>query len=313
MAPVPFRPFPKRVRLDQLLTTSALALLLTTLPIGIEAGAPSLHWQAALAAGGGGGGGPGGGGGGGGGPGGGGGHGGEHGKGPGERGGPDGFPGSGGHAFGRDAARGGPAGGGPGYHDLGEFVDSVRNGKALGLERRDERIEQAKGRYAAALGKAEQARPDADAARGAVAHRFSAEETEALMARGWKGLAARDGSFRNHGERVRTMVELSKRLGYGARVGALQANFGTPQENRIAALQAELATAEAAGDRAAVERLEAELAAAIANAKPGDGPDDSWATADLDVNDDGVVDGRDLEALEQSEAAVDAAGGSSAS
>ena len=312
MAPVPFRPFPTRVRLDQLLTTSALALLLTTLPIGIEAGAPSLHWQAALAAGGGGGGGPGGGGGGGGGPGGGGGHGGEHGNGPGERGGPDGFPGSGGHAFGRDAARGGLAGGGPGYHDLHEFVDSVRNGTALGLERRDERLEQAQGRYAAALGKADQARPD-DGAVGAVAHRFSAEETEALMARGWKGPAGRDAGFRNHGERVSTMVELSKRLGYGAHVGALQANFGTPQENGIAALEAELADAEAAGDLAAIELLEAELAAVIANAKPGNGPDDSWATADLDVNDDGVVDGRDLEALEQSEAGVDATGDSTAS
>jgi hypothetical protein len=29
------------------------------------------------------------------------------------------------------------------------------------------------------------------------------------------------------------------------------------------------------------------------------GPYDSWATADLDVNDDGVVDQHDLEALEQ--------------
>lgn len=34
--------------------------------------------------------------------------------------------------------------------------------------------------------------------------------------------------------------------------------------------------------------------------------DDSWATADLDVNDDGVVDGRDLEALDQAGSADDA-------
>jgi hypothetical protein len=307
MTRIPFRPFPTRVRLDQLLRTSALALLLTTLPVGIEAGAPALHWQAAVAKSDGG---SGGGGGGHGGGHGGGGHGGEHGKGPGERGGHDGVPGSRGHAYGREAAQGGAAGG-PGYHDVRELVDSVRNGKALGLERRDERVEQAKGRYAAALGKADQARPD-DGAVGPVAHRFSAEETEALMARGWKGPAARDAGFRNHGERVSTMVELSKRLGYGARAGALQANFGTPQENGIAALEAELAEAEAAGDLAAAERLEAELAEAIANAKPGNGPDDSWATADLDVNDDGVVDGHDLEALEPSEAGVDAAGDASA-
>jgi hypothetical protein len=105
--------------------------------------------------------------------------------------------------------------------------------------------------------------------------------------------------FKNHGERTRTMVELAKRLGYGARVGAHQANFGTPFENGIADLQAQLAAARTAGNQAEVERLEGELAQAIDNAKPGKGPDDSWATADLDVNDDGVVDKRDLDALDQ--------------
>jgi hypothetical protein len=107
------------------------------------------------------------------------------------------------------------------------------------------------------------------------------------------------GGFKNHGERTRTMVELAKRLGYGARVGAHQAKFGTPFENGIADLQAQLAAAEAAGNQAEVERLEKELAQAIENAKPGKGPDDSWATADLDVNDDGVVDKRDLDALDE--------------
>ena len=108
-----------------------------------------------------------------------------------------------------------------------------------------------------------------------------------------------DGDFKNHGERTRTMVELAKRLGYGARVGAHQANFGTPFENGIADLQAQLAAAKTAGNQAEVERLEHELAQAIENAKPGKGPDDSWATADLDVNDDGVVDKRDLDALNE--------------
>ena len=107
-----------------------------------------------------------------------------------------------------------------------------------------------------------------------------------------------DGGFKNHGERTRTMVELAKRLGYGAHVGAHQANFGTPFENGIADLQAQLAQAKTAGNQAEVERLENELAQAIENAKPGKGPDDSWATADLDVNDDGVVDKRDIDALD---------------
>jgi hypothetical protein len=98
------------------------------------------------------------------------------------------------------------------------------------------------------------------------------------------------------------MVELAKRLGYSPRVGAMQANFGTPFETGIADLQDELAAARAAGDQAEVERLEAKLDAAIDAAKPGKGPDDSWATADLDVNDDRTVDARDLEALDQQEA-----------
>jgi hypothetical protein len=280
-----------------LLITGALGLALAASPVGIDGGAPALHWQAALAKnsdGGGAGNGNGGGNGGG--------HGGGHAN-AGARGGPDHDHGGRGHAYGQGSGHGRSAERGQGYHDVDELVDGLRNGRALGLERRDERIDQARGRYAAALGKADKARHGRAEAAGAdrvgpAAHRLSPEETKALMARGWRSPAAAAGGFRNHGERVRTMVELSKRLGYGARVGALQANFGTPQENRISELQADLEAARAAGDQAEVERLESALAEAIARAKPGNGPDDSWATADLDVNDDGVVDRRDLDALE---------------
>ena len=315
----PFRRLARpRLRPNQLLLTSALALVLTTLPVSIDADGPPLDWQIAFARGGdGGGGGAAGGGGSGGGRNGQGGGRGDHGSAANERGGPDRGPDGRGHAYGHDQGQRGHAGGN-GYHDLNEFVDSVRSGKAVGLERRDERIDQARSRYGAALGKANQVRQAGygNSARdevGRAAHRFSPEETEALIERGWKGPAVRSTGFRNHGERVRTMVELSKRLGYGAHVGALQANFGTPQENNIAALQGELAAATAAGNQAEVERLEAELAEAIENAKPGKGPDDSWATADLDVNDDGVVDQRDLEALEQDEASAAADGSSRSS
>ena len=55
--------------------------------------------------------------------------------------------------------------------------------------------------------------------------------------------ASSAAGFKNHGERTRTMVELAKRLGYGAQVGAHQANLGTPFENGIADLQAQLAAA----------------------------------------------------------------------
>ena len=263
--------------------------MLSALPVTMSAEEPTLHWQTALARGGPGGGGPGG-------------------SGPGGQG-AGGAPG----AHGRDVANqargqhspdgGGRAGGGHGYHDAREFLDTVRSGKTFGLEHRDERVDAARERYQAALGKADRAKRAghdlSPSELGPVAHRFSPAESKALIERGWKGPTARNDGFRNHGERVRTMVELARQLGYGAHVGALQANFGTPYENGVAALQAELAEAEAAGDQAEVERLEAELADAIADAKPGVGPQDDWATADLDVNDDGVVDQRDLETLEQ--------------
>lgn len=291
-----------RLRHGRLLLSSALALVLSALPVGMSAETPGLDWQSALAWGGPGGGGPGGG------PGG---------------GGPGGNPG----AHGRDIAnqaRGqhgpqylgsdgpGHAGGERGYSDVTEFLDSMRSGRAFGLEHRDERVAMARERYGEALGnRGNHAGLDLDQI-GAVAHQFAPEEARALIERGWRGPMAHDDGFRNHGERVRTMVELAKRLGYSAHVGALQANFGTPYENGIAELQDQLAAAEAAGDADEVARLEAELAEAIADAKPGVGPDDSWATADLDVNNDGVVDQQDLEALEQTDSANDADDQSSA-
>jgi hypothetical protein len=265
-------------RLDRVLLTSAVALTLIALPVGMSADGPSLDWQAAVAKdngkGNGGGNGKG------------------HGKndrGQGHRGGLDDES----YRHGRGH---GAQGGVSGPHDVEEFVDSVRSGRAFGLERRDERVSTAKERYREALGKPGRNLGQAQEARPA-AYGFSPEETTSLIERGWKGPAARSAGFRNHGERTRTMVELAKQLGYGAHVGALQANFGTPFENGLAELQAELAAAEQAGNAAEAERLRAELATAIQEAKPGAGPDDGWATADLDVNDDQVVDRRDLEAL----------------
>ena len=179
----------------------------------------------------------------------------------------------GGHGTGQARGQGHGSGHGPGpdtatYDSIDQFRDAVRNGKAFGRGPDDARTQVPAG----------------------------------FTKHGSKGPKATDG-FKNHGERTRTMVELAKRLGYSARVGALQANFGTPYENGIADLQDQLAAATAAGNQVEVERLEAELETAVAAAKPGKGPDDSWASADLDVNDDGTVDARDLDALDQQEAA----------
>jgi hypothetical protein len=264
-------------------STLAIAAVLAGMPVTVGSDGAGPVWKAALAEKGGNGGGGNGGGGGN--------HGGNQGN---------------GHAYGHDKNGGGQGRNGEAeYNSFGDWVDDMRGGKAFGHARRDEHVEQAKGRYQEALGKA---RGDQSAdldENGEVAHRFSPQETKELIEHGWRARAFDDG-FRNHGQRVHTMVELAKQLGYGARVGALQGHFGTPFENGIAELQAELDEARAAAaanpdDAEAqqrVEELSAELAAAIAAAKPGKGPDDSWATADLDVNDDGVVDPQDLATLD---------------
>jgi hypothetical protein len=276
----------------RLLLAGSAALTLIAVPAGLsmDDGHLGVAWQAALAKNDGGG--PGNGGGNGGGQGG-------------------GIGGGSGQAHGRGHGQGGGAGADTkSYDSVDEFMGKVGRGHAFGRGSHDARVDEAKSRYRDALeppgrtrtqvpaGFTKQHGPDLD--RG-VAYGLAPDETQALIERGWKGPKTQDG-FKNHGQRTRTMVELAKQLGYSARVGAMQANFGTPYENGIADLQDQLAEARASGNQAEVERLEAELDTAIAAAKPGKGPDDSWATADLDVNDDGIVDGRDLEALDDQEA-----------
>jgi hypothetical protein len=188
---------------------------------------------------------------------------------------------------------------------------SVRGGagRAFGLDRHDERLEQARARYTHALdlhrGRESSGAVGLERRPGLLAYRLSPQETRRLIERGWRPGREPGPGFRNHRERVRTMVELSKRLGHGAQVGALQASFGTPQETGIASLAAELAMARAELDAnpedpeaaAWVDQLEMELAVAIDRARGGLGADRSWASADLDVNGDGLVDPRDLAAL----------------
>lgn len=187
----------------------------------------------------------------------------------------------------------------------GSKADRSRGASESAPGRADRNIAKAKDRYQEAIrgkAKAQAAIKPAAFEREArdVSHRFSRAETQALIDKGWRTEQPLDG-FKNHGQRVRTMVELAKRLGYSASVGALQANFGTPQEAGVAELQASLAAAreealtnpDAAGK---VAELEAALAEAM-RAKPGNGLNDDWATVDLDVNRDGLVDQQDLLAL----------------
>jgi hypothetical protein len=193
-------------------------------------------------------------------------------------------------------------------------------GRAFGLERRDEQLERARALYNQSLDHRRRGGPRGtgavglDRLPGPEAHRLSPQETRRLIKHGWRPGREPGPGFRNHRERVRTMVELAKRLGHGAQIGALQAGFGTPQEIGIASLAAELAMARAELDAnpedpeaaAWVDELQAELAAAIDRARPGPGADRSWASADLDVNGDGLVDPRDLAALDAGQIAVPA-------
>jgi hypothetical protein len=200
--------------------------------------------------------------------------------------------------------------------------DSMRGAavRAFGREHRDGRLEQARARYNQSLDHRRGGGPRRTGAvrlerlPGPEARRLSLQETMHLIGHGWRAGREPGPGFRNHRERVRTMVELSKRLGHGAQVGALQASFGTPQETGIASLAAELAMACAELDAnpedpeaaAWVDELQAELAAAIHRARPGPGGDRSWASADLDVNGDGLVDPRDLAALDAGQLAIPA-------
>lgn len=261
---------------------SAIALALIAMPVSLASPSSDLVWKDAFAK-----------------------------KGGGGKGGNGGGRGGGGNGNDKGSDRGSDKGGrGGGSSDKsnkggGNNADRSRGGSESAAGRADRNIAKAKDRYHEAIkgkAKAQTAVRPASFDREArdVSHRFSRAETQALIDKGWRAQQPLDG-FKNQGQRVRTMVELAKRLGYSASVGALQANFGTPQETGIAELQASLAAAredaltnpDAAGK---VAELEAALAEAM-RAKPGNGPNDDWATVDLDVNRDGSVDQQDLLAL----------------
>jgi hypothetical protein len=180
--------------------------------------------------------------------------------------GPSGGPGSG---SGADHAgrpdRGAERGGGPGRgRGSGPLDGDWRpdGGQALGrmIERLAGRERgNARARYEQALGAKG---PNAAAGDVEVVVELTPEQTARLMRQGWARHERLDAGWRNHGERVRTMVAIAEALGYAASVGALQANFGTPFENDLEP------------------------------AFTGD-----WSVVDLDVNDDRRVDRLDLAAL----------------
>lgn len=140
-----------------------------------------------------------------------------------------------------------------------------------------------------------------DRASGAPADSSLDDDTDVAPGRPGRARQPDDGTFRNHGARVSTSVALSKELGYGARVGAMQGNFGTPQETGIRALEDRIAALEAdpTTDPRVIDALEAELAERTAAVKPGTGPTGGWESTNLDVDGDGVVDEHDLSLARQ--------------
>jgi hypothetical protein len=119
--------------------------------------------------------------------------------------------------------------------------------------------------------------------------------TQALLSRGWDTSPVENDGFANHGQRVRTMVHIAQALGYSGHVGALQANFGTPQEIGLLDLQQQVMEAQA-NDADNLDALLEELEQAIAGVKPGAGPEYDWVLVNLDVDGDGQVTQADLEA-----------------
>ncbi|MCH9052542.1 MAG: hypothetical protein IIA72_15950 [Proteobacteria bacterium] len=216
-------------------------------------------------------------------------------------------------------AKGGGGGGGKGGgndNDKGNDKSSAKSGgkdNGKGASAKDDKggskaKEETQKRYAKALGLGVDG---AGVKPGKSVHTFSAKEVKGLLGNKWKAAKFDDPNFVNHGQRVSTMVKIAKALGYGAWVGAMQANFGTMQElgiddlvATVEALEEELdLLVEADDDPAAIKQAKVDLAVAqaalddaVADAKPGLGPKGEWATVDLDVNTDGVVDAQDLEA-----------------
>ena len=217
---------------------------------------------------------------------------------------------------------GGKGGGNGKGHDKGNDTSSIKSGgkdsgkSANAKGNKGGSKNKTQKRYAKALGLGVDG---AGVKPGKSIHTFSHKEVMGLLGHKWKTAHFDDLNFYNHGQRVSTMVKLAKLLGYGAWVGAMQANFGTMQELGIADLQDAVTDAQsdldavvealAAGDPTvtqadllaatqALEDAQADLLAVdqiAADAKPGLGPKGEWATVDLDYNDDDVVDTKDID------------------
>lgn len=174
--------------------------------------------------------------------------------------------------------------------------------------RGDPRFEDARRRYAEALGvehptEASDPRRPPGFARlpDSAVLELDQQALATLLKRQWRGVGRGADDPKRMIERTRVFVAIARAMGLRPEVGALQAGFGTPDENGLAELaqaldaaRGALATHPAQPElAAAVHERERELGAAVA-ALPG-GPKEGWTLFDLDVNADGRIDRKDLE------------------
>jgi hypothetical protein len=167
----------------------------------------------------------------------------------------------------------------------------------------------ARARFAAALGRDP---AEAHASPGDRLLVLDEKLTAVLVERGWQppgGKAAAGGP--GPAERVRVMVDVARALRLPSSTGAMQAAFGTPAENGLDGVQRRLAEARASlaerpndvDRRESVRRWERLLEEGLAKLPAFRDAGRDWALAELDVNQDGTVDGQDLAAACERQAA----------
>ena len=153
-----------------------------------------------------------------------------------------------------------------------------------------------------------------------VSKQLENNESLSLTDSGWINKKVFSKDFTNHGQRVKTYVEIAKFKGLPAYVGALQANFGNPYETGIAKFQnkitdlnsqitllnTQLLNTELTVDKTTaiqnqiniltsdVIETNGLLKTTIKNIKPGVSVGSGWETANLDINNDGIVNEADL-------------------
>jgi hypothetical protein len=107
------------------------------------------------------------------------------------------------------------------------------------------------------------------------------------------------------------MVDVARALRLPSSTGAMQAAFGTPAENGLDGVQRRLAEARASlaerpndvDRRESVRRWERLLEEGLAKLPAFRDAGRDWAVAELDVDQDGTVDGQDLAAARERQAA----------